>query len=349
MGELNRTFHDKLHSRQMLTSIVANTFNYAVGRGLDLEQIKAATGLTQTDLINSESRLPEELFPTIWKLLGEAYPRQPLALHMASAAPFSTFGQLAQGVQYAEDIRSALRALVKYRSVLSDQLWLELIESGSEAILQGDHPVGEIDGGYGAEFGLALTKRLVQEILGTDDAVVRVEFKHEPFGSCDVYENFFDVTVCFQKDHNALVFRREALDLPTQGQDIHLFQYIQGNLDLLQDYWRLHHNPSQISALFDAIARNTELSEYGAETLAQQMNMSLRTLQRLVQEQGLTIRQLIDNAREARARQLLTSSTLSVAAISAQLGYSDERAFRRAFQRWTDLTPTEFRRRLGRA
>lgn len=348
MSEQNWTFHDKLHSRQMLTSIVANTFNYAVGRGLDLQQIKTATGLTRTDLINPESRLPEELASTIWKLLGEAYPGHPLALHMASAAPFSTLGQLAQVAQYAKNLHSALQALVKYRSVLSDRLWLNLVESDSEAILQGYHPIGDMDGGYGAESVLALITRLIQETLGTNDSVVRIEFKHQPFGSIHVYENFFGVPVYFQKDHDAIVFRRETLDLPTQGKDIHLFQYIQGNLDLLQDHWRLYHHPSQISALFDAIARNTELSEYGAEALAQQMNMSLRALQRLVQEQGLTIRQLIDNAREAKARQLLTSSTLSVAAISEQLGYSDERAFRRAFQRWTDKTPTEFRRRLGR-
>ncbi|NER82051.1 MAG: AraC family transcriptional regulator [Leptolyngbya sp. SIO1D8] len=51
MSESNQTFDDKSCSHQMLTSIVANTFNYAVSRGLDMEQIKAATGLTRTELL----------------------------------------------------------------------------------------------------------------------------------------------------------------------------------------------------------------------------------------------------------------------------------------------------------
>ena len=185
---------------------------------------------------------------------------------------------------------------------------------------------------------------MVQEILGTNDFLVRVEFKHEPFGSIEGYENFFGAPVWFQQDRNALVFHRETLDLPTPGQDLHLFQYVQGNLDLLQDSWRFDPHPARISELFDTIDRNTELSEYSAQLLAQEMNMSLRALQRLAQGHGTTIRELIDRARAAKARQLLTSSTLSIAAISDRLGYSDERAFRRAFQRWTGQTPTEFRR-----
>ncbi|MEO0539213.1 MAG: helix-turn-helix domain-containing protein [Cyanobacteria bacterium P01_A01_bin.123] len=34
---------------------------------------------------------------------------------------------------------------------------------------------------------------------------------------------------------------------------------------------------------------------------------------------------------------------LGIEAVSSQLGYSDDRAFRRAFKRWTGKTPAEFR------
>ena len=347
MSETNRTFDARSHSHQMLTSIVANTFNYAVSRGLDMEQINAATGLTQTDLINPETRLPEVLAPTIWKLLGEAYPGQALALHAASAAPLTSMGQLAQVVQYAEDLRSALQEFVKYCSVLSDQLHAELMESDAEAILRLSHPIDEIDGGYGAEAGLSVITRLVRETLVTEDPLMRVEFRHQPFGSLPAYEDFFKVPIQFQQPHNRLVFRRDALDRPTPKRDTHLLKYIQRNLNLLQDHWRLHDSPSQISQLYDAITQNAEASEYSAAALAQQLNMSLRALQRQARDRGFTIGQLLENAREAKARQLLTDPTLKIEAISAQLGYSDDRAFRRAFKRWTGKTPAEFRRRIS--
>ena len=74
--------------------------------------------------------------------------------------------------------------------------------------------------------------------------------------------------------------------------------------------------------------------------------MSLRSLQRLVSDHGFTVRQLLENARKAKAQQLLCDPTLSVEAIATRLGYSDDHAFRRAFQRWTGKTPAAFRRQL---
>ncbi|MEO1521302.1 MAG: AraC family transcriptional regulator [Cyanobacteria bacterium J06633_2] len=329
---------------RMLTSIVANTFNYAVGRGLDIEQISAATGLKRTDLINPESRLPEEHAQTIWKLLEEAYPGQALGLHAASAAPLSSMGQLAIAVQYADNVRSAIEALVQYQSILSDRLSMELVESDSEATLKVHHPIDETDGGYGAEAGLAMLHRLGHETTKGESPLLRVCFKHEPFGDIDVYEAFFDAPVYFQQAHNALVVRRDELERPIPKRDIHLFRYIQENLNLLQDHWRLSNNSSLMSELRDVIAQNSEFSEYSAEALAQQMNMSLRSLQRLAQDHGLKIQKLLDSAREAKARQLLADPSLTVESISSRLGYSDERSFRRAFKRWTGQTPSEFRR-----
>ena len=75
-------------------------------------------------------------------------------------------------------------------------------------------------------------------------------------------------------------------------------------------------------------------------------NMSLRTLQRLTQASGFTIRQLLDEVREANARQFLSDRFHTQSAIAFLLGYSEDRAFRRAFKRWTGKTPAEFRRHL---
>lgn len=243
MSELRRTIYDKFRGPRTCASIVANTFNYAVGRGLDVKQIIAKTGLTRADLVDPETRLPEETVPTIWNLLDDAYPGQALALHMASAAPFSFFGPLAQGVQYARDLRSALQTLVQYGPLLSDQVHTELIESDSEAIFCSDHPVDAIDGGYGAEVAIALGSRLLQESIGERYSLVRVEFTHRPLGLRQVYEDFFEVPVYFQQAHNALVFRQEALLLPTRRYDADLFHHVQETLG------SLHHGDAWISGL----------------------------------------------------------------------------------------------------
>ncbi|MGD2183052.1 AraC family transcriptional regulator [Lusitaniella coriacea] len=331
----------------MLASLVASTVQYAIARGIPMEQIAAATGLSRTDLIDPEARLPQDLVPAIWRLLGEAYPGEALALEMASAAPFSYFGPIAHAVRYASDLRSSLQTFIRYRAIMSNRLQISLIETPPEAAVRMYHPMDEEDGGYAAEVGMALGARFGREVIGMDNALVRVDFAHPPFGSIRVYEDFFGIPVRFEQPCNALVFHSEALDRPTQQHDIHLFRYIQEHLDWVRERLAVPGDPPELTKIRSAIAHNAERSEYSAEALAQQMNMSLRTLQRLTQEFGLTVRQLLNEAREANARQFLSDPQLSVEAISFLLGYSEDRAFRRAFKRWTGQTPAQFRQGLA--
>lgn len=343
MSVKDSQFINRLSQPKMLASVVANTYTYAVGRDVSEQEIHAVTGLMRADLLDPERRLPEEVVPLMWTLLCKAHPGQILTLHMASGTPLSYFGLLAQCVQYADTLRAALQAFVRYQAILSDRLGLNWIESDAEGTFRSHHPIDEIDGGCSTEVTLAMLKRLVKSIIGVDNFLVRVELAHSPHQLPQAYDTFFGASVCFQQPCNALVFHRAALDLPVVQRDPHLFKYIQGNLDFQLKACGQPVGVSLISELQDAIARNAESGEYTAEALTRQMNISLRALQRLAKEHGFTIRQLLDNAREARARQLLVDATFGIEAISSQLGYSDDRAFRRAFKRWTGQTPTEFR------
>lgn len=338
--ESNQTLNRK---PQTITIAIASVFTYAVYRGVSEQQLSAETGLVRTDLINPETRLPGELLPSIWKILGNAHPGQAVGLQMASVAPLSVLGSMSEIMKYSENLRSALQTFVRYRSVLSDQLWADLVESDGEAFLRMYHPFDVLDSGCAAESVIVLIRRLVQQAIGKADSLVRVEFAHQPHSLSRVYETCFGVPVSFQQPYNALVFRREALDVPTQQRDVYLFRHIQGNLDLLRDRWGLSSNPSPLPEIRNTIACNAEFYEYSAEGIARDMNMSLRSLQRLVNDHGFTVRQLLENARKEKARQLLSDPTLSVEAITARLGYSDERAFRRAFKRWAGQTPAQFR------
>lgn len=347
MDDPNRTFRDSLASPQMLASLVASTVAYALARGISMEQIAAVTGLSRTDLIDPEARLPQELVPTVWRLLGEAFPGEALALEMASAAPFSYFGPVAHAVRYASDLRSSLQTFIRYRALLSDRLQISLVETPPEAAVRMYHPMDEEDGGYAAEVGMALGARFGREVIGVENALARVDFAHAPFGPIQVYQDFFGTPVRFRQPYNAMVFHSEALDRPTQQRNMHLFRYIQEHLDLARDRLAIPSDPPELARVREAIADNAERSEYGAEALAQRLHVSLRTLQRLTQKHGVAVRKLLEEARAANARQFLSDSRLSVEAISFLLGYSEDRAFRRAFKRWTGQTPAEFRRSRG--
>jgi AraC-like DNA-binding protein len=87
--------------------------------------------------------------------------------------------------------------------------------------------------------------------------------------------------------------------------------------------------------------------EADLETLASRLQMSPRTLQRRLADEGVSLRVLAEDARRARASALLEGGA-SIAEVAYTLGYSEPSAFHRAFRRWTRQTPEQFRASLDR-
>lgn len=76
------------------------------------------------------------------------------------------------------------------------------------------------------------------------------------------------------------------------------------------------------------------------------LGLSVRTLQRLLAQEGTRFRTLRDTARYRRARALLTDPLLTIDDIAWQCGYSDTANFNRAFRAWSGLTAARYRQRL---
>ncbi|WP_431311188.1 helix-turn-helix domain-containing protein [Methylobacterium nigriterrae] len=81
-----------------------------------------------------------------------------------------------------------------------------------------------------------------------------------------------------------------------------------------------------------------------AEHVAHLRRIDRRTLRRRLQAEGTTFRQLVNEARFRVAKHLLADTGMSVAQISAALGFSEPAAFTHAFRRWSGMTPSAWRR-----
>lgn len=123
-----------------------------------------------------------------------------------------------------------------------------------------------------------------------------------------------------------------------------LFRAIEAHLDLVQTRLLRGIDEAPLDRVRATIVQRAHRSRCDAEGLARSLGMSLRSLQRHTQRHGARLRGLIDEVREAQARELLRDDRLSVDEIAFLVGYSDDRAFRRAFKRRTGTTPAAFRK-----
>jgi AraC-like DNA-binding protein len=82
--------------------------------------------------------------------------------------------------------------------------------------------------------------------------------------------------------------------------------------------------------------------------IARALHASPRTLQRRLREQGTSYAKLIDSVRRERTESLVTTGRLSITEIAFLAGFRDLGGFRRAFRRWTGVTPSRARAGGGR-
>jgi AraC-like DNA-binding protein len=80
------------------------------------------------------------------------------------------------------------------------------------------------------------------------------------------------------------------------------------------------------------------------EEIAMELRFSARTLKRRLATAGVTYSDVLAEQRRDTAIRLLRSQALSLDEVAERLGYSDTSNFRRAFRRWTGMSPAAYRR-----
>lgn len=81
------------------------------------------------------------------------------------------------------------------------------------------------------------------------------------------------------------------------------------------------------------------------ETIAGRLHVSTSTLQRHLASEGTSFQALKDRLRRDLAIVRLTTSTVPIAALAAELGFADSAAFQRAFKGWTGSAAGSYRQR----
>ena len=88
------------------------------------------------------------------------------------------------------------------------------------------------------------------------------------------------------------------------------------------------------------IARLLPSGEVSQRAVALSLNLSLRSMQRKLKEEGASFRGLVDDTRRRLARQYAADPTLSAGEVAYLLGFADASSFSRASRRW-DRRPAD--------
>lgn len=128
-------------------------------------------------------------------------------------------------------------------------------------------------------------------------------------------------------------------------EDLALFA--SGSIKSLEEYQALADLPEGLgisSKVVDVLKRRIGHSSLSIDNIATELNLSKRTLQRRLQQQGISFAELRDKVRFHYAIDFLVRQQVSIDRISSTLDFSDRTSFTNAFKRWTALSPSTFRK-----
>lgn len=104
---------------------------------------------------------------------------------------------------------------------------------------------------------------------------------------------------------------------------------------------------SESDELIDSIQRlivNSPGKSLKVDEISSKLGMSGRSLSRKLNSRNTTYQNILDKTRIGLAKEYLSQTNLSIDQIAELIGFSETTAFRKAFNRWTGTSASEFRK-----
>ena len=306
-------------------------------RGIDAEELFRRARLDPQRIRDPNSRYPFTGVQRLWGLATAATRDPCFGYEVAQLWHPTTFHAVGYSALASETLREALLRGVRYSRVVSTGAMLDLHQDGTEVTitLTGMRP-HERPVQASVEAGLASIVVLCRTARGAQIDPTRVSLRSEDRRSAAGGQAFFRCPVAFGAASNCLSFSADELDAHLLTANPAL---IRANEQVLIRYL------AGIAAGEVGIRVRSKLlqllpaGEINQRMVAHSLNLSLRSMQRKLKDEGFTFRELIDDTRKHLAEQYLKDSTHTTSEIAYLLGFLEVSSFSRAYRRWTGRAP----------
>jgi AraC-like DNA-binding protein len=194
-----------------------------------------------------------------------------------------------------------------------------------------------------ADGAIAVGTNMMRELA--DVAPDEVLMSRPPPHDVGAYRRCFGITPRFLAEQHAVLFPARLLAYPVRSADPILRRILQASVT---EYWAVQ-MPSVAGQVVRNLRARVVFADTTLESVAKDLLMQPRTLNRRLQAEGTVFRDLLNRARFDVARTLLAGTGMAVTDVALTLGYADTSAFTHAFRRWAGAAPSQWREELEAA
>lgn len=320
--------------------------NFAARHGVDVETCLMGTGISEARLHEPDALIEREQEMRLVENLILALPGVPaLGFELGLQYNVATFGTWGFVLRTSRTLREAIDAAIRYLPLSTAycrfSTWATAQELG---VVADPDAIPQHLRQFLLERDTATAVHLFHELGLSGFRVKRIEFQSRTPDHAARIEALCGVAPQYGQPTNGVVLRREDVEAPSPMYDPHLVR-------LLEDQCRAQLERRQVGGVSGQV-RQLILGPLGLvaslEDVAQHLAMAPRSLRRRLEDEQTSFRGLVEAERRQLAVRLLEGTEMKLDEMAVQLGYSDTASFTRAFRRWFDRAPGEYRKSAGR-
>lgn len=310
-----------------------------------LRQAKHAAMLDIEMIEDQECFIPQLSMTAFLETIERRSGEEHFGLLVAPHVTLANYGWWGRYVLAAEDLGAAIARAVSTLRYHSTGDRMEIAREGEVARLSYFNAERGQPGYLSIACGTAAAMiSLFRAFLPPDWRPRRIELDVPRSWAASRFEETFSCPVEFDAGAVSVCFDGDLLDRPATRRT---------ELDVItiEDVARARLGPERIDSfngvVLGHIWAQVLAGEVSADSTAQALGTSVRSLQRALHRDGAEFRDLVSMVRATRAKELLKGTRSSITDISIQLGYSAPANFARAFRKATGLAPQDFRWRVA--
>ncbi|MCY7296634.1 AraC family transcriptional regulator [Alteromonas sp. a30] len=312
--------------------------NHLALKGIEKEAMLAHLGMTKSSLNVSGELIDIRLYESLYAFAERHLDSKTIGFELGQNIEPDRWGTLGYIAFTSPSIKEALACQRRYQSLVGN-MGTPLQEiSNNKLILKwlpsyacSHNTVEEIITGW-----TAMARKLSNKKIKP----IGIYFGHECQSDMRVYEDFYDCEVRFSCDYHGIKIYQDTINQPFNRHDPEVHALLCQHADSLLN--RLAER-RPVESVTKFITNQLPFGVPEIEDAAQNLHVSVRTLQRKLGEYDITFSGLIDSIRKELALSYLRNTNTKIVYITQMLGFSEQSAFQRAFKRWTGKTPRQYR------
>jgi len=302
----------------------------------------ANTGITEAELRDPEQRVTyrqriQQLTNVITLLDDPGY-----WLDSDAVVSVSDYGLLGYAMMSSATLDQAIQIAVKYHKTAGAMYELSFLREGRDAILRLDHLLaGGMVSRFMVEDLFMSIAPLITLLTGSPFQASKVLFNYDAGPYRERYGRAFNCEIEFDSQYCEYRFDADLLGEKLADADSNAAKSCEEACRKLLIQMEIEEDlVSRICHLL--LSKPGEFPKLGV--IAHRLSIGTRTLRRRLKGLGTSYQKILDNVKKELAIEYLQTTNLSVQEISDLLGYSEVTNFRRAFVKWVDLSPYQYRK-----